>query len=192
MTTTTETNLPPTQRKSGLHRDWTVDGFSVRVTWKKGRARCYVCGPISGHWVVSSWMRGSEIYRTHPGGSFSQEFSASGSFCDEHRAAKGTVPDLDYTRCCWHEAADLAETEHMHPGAGTCDVCGCPAVSLLWRQCQDCEDPSRWRTSTSRVLSWAGSERVETSRYHDPHRIGEWTRCAEHRDLLVKAEQVNE
>jgi hypothetical protein len=190
MTTTTETNLPPAQRKSGLHRDWTADGFEVRVTWKKGAARCAVCGPISGHWVVCASMRGSEIDRTCPGGSFSQGFSASGMFCDEHRAAKGTVPDLDYTRHCWHAAADLAETEHLQPVAGVCDVCSAPAISLLVRHCRDCEDPSRWLTTKCRVLSWDGSERVDTSRTHDPHLIGEWVRCAEHRDQLVAVESL--
>jgi hypothetical protein len=153
---TTETNPPAAQRKSGLHRDWTVDGCTVRVTWKKGTSRCAVCGPVRGFWVVCARYRASRIGRTHPGGSFSEEFDGYGAFCDDHRAAKGTVPDIDYTRHAWHEAAGVGETEHLHPVAGTCDACGAPACSLLWRACQGCDDPSRWRTSTTRIIPFGG------------------------------------
>lgn len=157
---------------------WTVDGFRVSVLlYKSHRAhRCRICGQRGA--IHCAWSN------TRPDG-----FSAGpADFCDAHRPAKGTLPDLDYTRYVFDGKGTSAwtrTTERLHPiPAWPCTSCGQPSVIRRELLCDHCTDPAHYTVSTARVLSVraAGlSEREETSIGHDAHTLAETCHCAEHR-----------
>ena len=154
---------------------WLADGIRIGVYIYKShrRDRCHACGqPGAIHWVSADGKGDKE------------GFSAMGSFCGEHRPAKGTLPDLDYVRHHWREDDDVDELEHLLPAAGDCGICGVPAICSFRRTCTGCDDPSRWRTQTSYIVSSSAPDRTESRRVHDQHTTNEWARCREHRDQL--------
>lgn len=148
---------------------WTTEDFRVTVmVYKTNRGPCATCGRRPAR--HATWADGRAAHQGFSGG--------PADYCDEHRPARGTLPDLPYRRITGGPAE--VQFEHLTPVPGwPCDTCGGPSVIRRVARCDGCDDESRWAERTSRVIS-GGESRTETQRYHETHETGEWFRCAAH------------
>jgi hypothetical protein len=156
---------------------WRIDGFRISVLlYKTHRARrCRTCGRPGA--IHCAWSD------TRPDG-----FSAGpADFCDQHRPAKGTLPDLDYERMthdgtgtsAWTRTRERLRANPVWP----CGACGQPSTVRREVLCDHCTDPAHYTVSTVRKLSITADghdERTVTSIGHDPHTIATTYHCAGH------------
>jgi hypothetical protein len=161
---------------------WTIDGFRVTVLlYKSNRARaCRACGRRGA--IHCAWADRPDGFR-----------GPSADFCDDHRPAKGTMPDLDYERITSDRPSGLGQParsyftvtfERLAPNpAWLCGTCGQPSAIRRELRCEHCTDPAHYTVSTVRKLSITADghdERIVTSIGHDPHTITTTHHCAGH------------
>jgi hypothetical protein len=152
---------------------WRVDGFRITVLlYKSHRNRtCRTCGRRGA--VHRVWADRADGFH-----------GRVADFCDAHRPAKGTLPDLEYERITSDGTADFGRpvrdnftvtSERLAPDpAWPCTTCGQPSAVRCELRCAHCADPAHYTVSTVRRLSIdaAGTaERTITSIGHDPHTI---------------------
>jgi hypothetical protein len=162
---------------------WHAEGFRMPVlVYKSSRnERCATCGHRGA--IHAVWTN------TRDDG-FS---GAPAHFCDDHRPAKGTLPDLDYERItsdrgAWPAPAPDSFTvtyERLTPNAAwPCTTCGQPSAVRRDLRCGHCTNPPRYTVSTLhrlRIDASGTSEDTITSLGHDEHTIAETFHCEEHR-----------
>ena len=154
---------------------WRVEGFRITVLlYKSHRAEtCRTCGRRGA--IHAVWAHRGDGFDGPPA-----------DFCDRHRPAKGTLPDLDYRRHT-HDGDHrdprwTLVTERLVPSTEwPCTTCGQPSAIRRELRCGHCTEPGHYTVSTVRVMSWDGSDRTETSVGHDVHTLAETYQCEDHR-----------
>jgi hypothetical protein len=152
---------------------WRIDGFRVVVLLYKSHHRetCRTCGQRGAIHCV--WADRDDGFSAAPE-----------DFCNEHRPAKGTLPDLDYERGT-HERLGTstwtATTERLAANpAWPCAACGQPSIIRREIRCDRCTDPAHISIVNRRVITLDGSH-IETFVGHDAHTLAETYHCADHR-----------
>lgn len=158
---TTTTTWPRSQH-------WTVDGFRVTVLVYKSHRRehCDTCGERGA--IHSVWAD------QRVDGGFTGRVAR---FCDAHRPAKGTLPDLVYDR--YYHDGDARVCERYKPNdEWQCSTCGQPARFWERLMCQDCNDPHQHTVTVMKVMSFPDyAERTDTKIRHEQHALAEWYEC---------------
>jgi hypothetical protein len=162
-------------------QNWTVQGFRVTVmVYKSHTGACDRCGKRPAPHSV--WADGKTEETAGFGG-------APANYCDAHRPARGTLPDVvyeHYERSTAEPAGtgELAITAERFTASPEwpCGRCGKASIIRRELRCENCDDPARWREQTNKVSSWDGTEGAETTRHHEPHALCESFSCSDHRD----------
>ena len=152
---------------------WRIQGFRITVLVYKSHRRqtCQTCGHRGAIHCV--WADRDDRFSGGPA-----------DFCDNHRPAKGTLPDLDYHR--YYSEGEFWTCERLMPNPEwPCTTCGQPSVIRRELHCDHCTDPEHYTVSTTHVLSVRAdglTERKETSIGHERHALVTTCHCSEHRD----------
>ncbi len=147
---------------------WTVDGFRVTVSvYKSYRYKqCVACGQRGA--IHSVW--GERKADGYSGGPV--------HFCDVHRPAKGTLPDIGYTRHTWTpcDGGGWNVGERLKPSAEWECLCGRPGRWWVRLVCEGCDDPDYQITRTSYIIT-LHDERTETKTRHEQHDLLDFYEC---------------
>lgn len=151
---------------------WTTGGFRFSVLFYKrdNHGYCAECGVAHARHHV--WAEGKGEL---------DGFRGNADYCDEHRPAKGTVPDLDYVRLVRGGMTGPLVYERLSPWLGEyCSECGGAAIYRAEHRCGGCDDPEQTYTTQRIAIRPEAVTEHAPETHHRLHTTSREFRCRAH------------
>lgn len=156
-------------------QSWHADGVYVGVLLKElGQWEdCRTCGQRGAvHFVMTR----------------RDEFCGEAYFCEAHRPAEGTLPEIDYERVTHDYLSPdiwIEKTERLKPTPSwPCNACGAPSAIRREYRCHRCTNPDYCTVTDVRSDSSTTDDHIERAEKHithDTHTFAVKYHCPAHR-----------